>query len=290
MTPPRLVSVWFGQNERYQRMAAVLAYTAAKHCPHWDVRIERMTATPISWAHPMANQSHIANTQKMEAWHAIVEQSADGDRLLLIDADMAILRPLDDLWDLPFDYAYTVKQTDRFPFNSGVIALRVGPQTRAFIAAWRHQNRSLLRDQYRHQDWRRQYGGINQAALGAALTLRDLLVQGLSAQEIRQWRMPQGDATKPTLQPFASLADAEIAMMREALVPLDIRQLPCAEWNCEDSSWKHFDPAVTRILHVKSQLRSAIFGDDGRPAKAEHLVDVWRRLERQMLAERAMAS
>src|SRR5690606_32732360 len=53
VTPPRLVSVWFGSNERYQRMAAVLAYTAAKHCPSWDVQIERMTAPPISWAHPM---------------------------------------------------------------------------------------------------------------------------------------------------------------------------------------------------------------------------------------------
>lgn len=39
--------------------------------------------------------------------------------------------------------------------------------------------------------------------------------------------------------------------------------LPCAEWNCEDATWSTFDTRATRILHVKSSLRSAIFERPG---------------------------
>lgn len=47
---------------------------------------------------------------------------------------------------------------------------------------------------------------------------------------------------------------------------LDLRALPCAEWNCEDSCWGGFDPARTRIVHVKSGLRRLVFqGDVGPP-------------------------
>lgn len=47
---------------------------------------------------------------------------------------------------------------------------------------------------------------------------------------------------------------------------LNLLTLPCTEWNCEDSAWGEFDPAFTRILHVKSGLRRLIFdGDVGPP-------------------------
>lgn len=47
---------------------------------------------------------------------------------------------------------------------------------------------------------------------------------------------------------------------------LNLLELPCAEWNCEDSAWGAFDTASTRVVHVKSGLRRLIFqGDVGAP-------------------------
>lgn len=56
-----------------------------------------------------------------------------------------------------------------------------------------------------------------------------------------------------------------------------IIQVPCLEWNCEDSEWKNFDPALTRIVHIKSGLRSAIFGPVRRPHH-QPLIRIWETL------------
>lgn len=235
MTPPRLVAPYFGENPRYLRMARVLDYTAALHCAGWDRQVRRIEPPPITDAHMAAAASHVYNTQKMESWYQAVMAAADGDRLALLDADMMIVRPLDDVWDLPFDYAYTTKDS-RFPFNSGVMFLRVSPKVRAFVQAWRDENRRMLREYDFHMPWRKKYGGINQASLGYALD------SGLAAD-------------------------------------LTIARLPCPEWNCEDTSWRTFDPAVTRIVHIKSQLRLAIFQDGRPPEKSGPIIQLWRGLE-----------
>ncbi len=252
MTAPRLIACSFpggrdatGRSSAaiWPRLAHVLAYTAAQHCPEWDVQIR--TVTPPAMTSALGVSSHVHNTQKMDLWFDAVAAAADGDRLLLIDADTVILRSLDDVWAEPFDFGYTIKPS-RFPFNSGVVFLRISPAVRFFMLTWRNENRRMLKDPHHHQTWRRQYGGINQAALGSVLK--------------------QGKASK-----------------------LTVRALPCVEWNCEDSSWPQFDPAVTRILHIKSALRRAVFNILPSPALTP-LVKRWRDLEQQALARAAVAS
>ena len=189
--------------------------------------------------------SHVHNTQKMEHWRQVVAGAPDGARVLVMDADTVIMRPLDDVWEQDFDIAYTTKPQEKFPFNSGVIFLRVSDRTRAFVDEWRAENRRMLGDAKHHQVWRKQYGGINQAALGYMLS------------------------------------KGERAGVR-------LLKLPCREWNCEDSSWARFDPATTRIVHVKSGLRRAIFFGVPSPSPGvTALVKTWRALERAALdAER----
>lgn len=235
MTPPRLIGCYFGKSDIYERMARVLIYTARKHCAGWDVQIQRIAPPEIRDAHHGAVPSHVFNTQKMEAWYQAVEACADGDRVCLIDADTMILRPLDDIWDRPFDYAYTTKN-HRFPFNSGVMFLRVSPRIRAFVQVWRDENRRMLREYEFHMPWRAKFGGINQASLGYAL---------------------------------------QSGLTRE----LAILELPCLEWNCEDTCWDAYDPEVTRIVHIKSQLRRAVFENPRRAARLLPLVTRWRQLE-----------
>lgn len=237
---PRLESVYFAddprEREHWIRLARVLRSSAAQHCPDWRVTIAQLPPGPqLSVAAGLA-----ANTYKLDHWCALVEQAPDGDGLLLIDADTMILRPLDPIWDVPFDLAYTTKPTTRFPFNAGVIFVRVSEPARTFMRAWRDENRRLLRDQAALRIWRRQYGGMNQAALGSVLTT------------------PHAKA-------------------------ITIRQVPCVEWNCEDATWAAFDPAITRIVHVKSTLRRAVLGFAPAQKPLLPLIAQWRACERAAL-------
>ena len=157
-------------------------------------------------------RSEACNTAKLAHWNDAVQASDDGDRLLLIDADAFILRPLDPVWEKEFDLAYTVRPT-RFPLNGGVVFLRVSPAVRAFCQAWATENMRLLHDNAdQRQPWRAEYGGINQASF---------------------------------------------AHMLRTDHQLTVETLPCREWNCEDTTWSDFDPAITRIVHVKGALRMA---------------------------------
>ena len=239
MTPPLLYACYFGTGNQKQwpRMASVLAFTAAQHCPGWTIQLERIAEPPTARS---ASDGERANTSKLDRWFDVIAAQPDGARVLLIDVDTAILRPLDPVWDRAFDVAYTVRPTaSKFPLNAGVVFVRTGPRALAFMRAWRDENRRMRTDPQRHTEWRRRYAGMNQAALGCLLESPD--------------------------RPDA-----------------DLLTLPCREWNCEDSTWQFFDADVTRILHLKSQLRLALFhGVVGRPY-LRPLVKRWRALEQRM--------
>ena len=239
MTPdrsPRLAAVYFGTGgagDQYGRLARVLAYTAAAHCPAWTITIERAVVPAYNSA--LGVTSHVTNSQKLEWWRGIVARAQDGDRILLMDADMAIFRPLDPVWDLPFDLAYTMRETGRLPLNGGVVFLRVSDRVRAFVDQWFATNQRFLGDPAAHRPWRMKYAGINQASFGYMLERTD---HGC-----------------------------------------DLRRLTCREWNCENTTWALFDPTITRIVHLKSGLRRALFGAPIVRSDHKALIALWHGLE-----------
>jgi hypothetical protein len=232
---PRLIACYFGAGagDQWPRLARVLRHTAGRHCPGWQVQVVALPP-PRGGEDP----AYLANTVKLEHWYEAVKTAADGECLLLIDVDTVILRPLEDVWNRPFDLAYTIKAHAHFPFNAGVVFVRASNRVRAFLAAWCGENRRMLTDRRWHQAWRRKYGGINQAALGCVLK-----------------------------SPLANT--------------LTFAQLPCPEWNCEDSSWQYFDPAVTRIVHLKSALRRTVFKIGAPAARLRPIAKIWRQLEQE---------
>lgn len=241
---PRLISCYFGLGHEGQwpRLARVLTASAAEHCAAWDRSIVEL---PIPERVARVDESSLANTVKLRHWVQAVRESADETPVLLIDTDTVILHNLDDVWSRDFDLAYTTRPSScRFPFNAGVVFLRARRRVVDFLEKWLAANELMLIDRKYHEFWRRQYGGINQAALGAVLSDRTL-TSGLQLLE-----------------------------------------LPCAEWNCEDTGWATFDPAITRILHVKSTLRSACFNLAPAPA-LKPLVNIWRDLERSLAGVQA---
>lgn len=166
---PRLEACYFsaiGSDGRWTRLSRVLEWTARRHCPSWHVNVELITPAPASSV--LNIRAYETNTSKLDRWAEIVAAAEDGEHLLLIDADTMILRTLDDIWEYPFDLAYTTKRA-RFPLNGGVIFLRVSNRVKAFMAAWAVQNRARLADDDRAADWRFTHGGVNQAALAQLL-------------------------------------------------------------------------------------------------------------------------
>lgn len=235
MSAPRLEACYFNPPGcHYDRLARVLEHSARARCPGWSVNV-RQIATPA------LHDAGGANKRKLDEWTALVATAADGERLLLIDADTMILRPLDDVWAQGFDVAYTTKPGDRLrPFNAGVVFVRVTAQARAFMAAWRDENTRLYLDRRARAEWAAKYAGHNQAALGS------LLERGVPAA-----------------------------------LGVQLQQLPCVEWNCEDASWEKFDAGVTRIVHLKSGLRLAALGLGANMPRHRPLVRIWRDLERE---------
>jgi hypothetical protein len=239
--PPRLFSCYFrgDAGEQFPRLARVLEHTAREHCQGWTIDVRAITPPPAPAADGTAAYEH--NTQKLDAWARLVWELPDGAQVLLIDTDTQILRPLDAVWEQPFDIAITRRPaTCKLPFNAGVVFARGSAASRAFMLRWRDENRRMLTDMVYHRPWRRRFGGINQAALGCTLETIDR----------------------------STIAIAE---------------LPCREWNCEDSTWSQFDPAVSRILHIKSALRQQLFLLRPSIADLRPLVTQWRRIERAVV-------
>lgn len=238
---PRLEACYFaGPDRAWQRLARVLSLTATEQCPDWQIHVEAIEPGPAALRQQLP-RTIAANSRKLERWTEIVEASADGDRLLLIDADTMILQPLDAVWDLPFELAYTVRDACRFPLNGGVIFVRVCEAVRVFMRAWAAENATMLVDRAHHTRWQLRYGGINQAAFGA------LLESG-------------------------------------ALASVRTSTLPCREWNVEDSAWRGFDPALARILHIKSSLRLACLHPLAHALQLESLSALWREADARAAA------
>jgi hypothetical protein len=165
-------------------MARVLALTAGEQLPSWAVNVYAMPDTPIE--SDIDRRQIIANSRKLWAWNNTIRSAEDGERILLIDADAAILLPLDDVWDLDFDLAYTKRpSTAKFPFNGGVLFVRVSNVTRAFFDLWERENARMLVEPAHHRKWQARYGGINQASFGYLTHSRsfDLKLHALPCSE-----------------------------------------------------------------------------------------------------------
>jgi hypothetical protein len=247
---PRMACVYFGDaTSPYGRMARVLRYTAARHCPAWDLDIRGIS--PVSLASAIGPRQGgsqfrvcVANAQKFEEWWRTIADASVGDRVLLIDADTFITNSLDDVWDRDFDIAYTTRDF-HLPVNCGVVFVRVTPESKAFMDRWRDATIRMVGDREHHLEWHQKFGGMTQASFGYVITHE------------------RGGENLVTL--------------------------PCAEWNSEDSAWHLFDPDTTRIVHVKSELRQHIFqrpSDPGAPPIAGEsrfigLAERWYALEQE---------
>lgn len=91
--------------------------------------------------------------------------------------------------------------------------------------------------------------------------------------EHRIWRRKYGGINQAALG----------VLLERATHGLRLHELPCVEWNCEDTTWSIFDPAVTRVLHIKSALRRTVFGLSPATQALQPLARCWLQVERAAL-------
>jgi hypothetical protein len=219
----------YGEDKTYIHLADVLEYSAKKNSPNTPLVMTRIKA-PLLKA---AKKAFDSNNHKFTEWVRAMDQTDDD--VILIDADMIIIRDLSDAFDdQSFDIGLTALpgferlvrsksmvrpgkidgMQDRLPFNGGVVMVRNNQAARAFIHKW-HEIDQLMysKDKALHNRYRAKYAGMNQASLG--------------------WM-------------FENYKEARIKFF------------DCREWNhCRDK-WI-FDKSKVRILHIKSKTRKSIF-------------------------------
>lgn len=221
---------WWGGKD-WDRSAAVLAGSLRRHCPEWGQSFAALKNALSS--------KLIGNTLKLAVWADALDHLPNGVQVVLMDADLLVRAPLDPIWDRDFDLAFTARpEGARYPFNCGVVALRLSNVTRAAIRLWQQMDAGLWRNRATLSKLRAKYGGINQSALGVLLESGKLDVLRLA------W-------------------------------------LPCAEWNCEDSTWANSENA--RIVHLKDNLgRCALGYRTHLTPNVQELADEWRRAEKEL--------
>ena len=106
--------------------------------------------------------------------------------------------------------------------------------------------------------------------------------------EINSEMLLDARSHSPWRQKYGGINQAAFGRMLESDAARKVRiiGLPCQEWNCEDSSWANFDPERTRIVHVKSALRRAIFSGcvlSARKPGVAAMADLWRQHEARCL-------
>jgi hypothetical protein len=91
-----------------------------------------------------------------------------------------------------------------------------------------------------------------------------------------------GDATRDWRQRFGGVNQAAFGSLlaRGTLDTVAVKTLPCREWNCEDSAWRTFDAASTRIVHLKGALRAMALGEVRIDPRLRPLAMAWREIDR----------
>jgi hypothetical protein len=147
------------QDNRWQRMSAVLAYSCKKH--GLEIEIHMMPIPPDMDHDPKVASNH----DKLKLWNDVVQAATDP--ILLLDADMFCQRN-------PLELAKTVEHVgitwrmegQEIPLNAGFVFVQPTPEAKAFFRAWVEADDLLRANPGLHLKYRQKWAGMNQSSLG----------------------------------------------------------------------------------------------------------------------------
>lgn len=171
VTSMRLESFLFGDKNSYVRMADVLSYSASVNCSiPLSIRRVDTSNDPIREINPRLAYYYIDNAIKTRLHRDLINSAKDGELIGLLDSDLMILHDIKEIkkymWGM--DFAYTVRP-GQWPFNSGVVFVRVSDKTRNWYDKWLENVKALLANAMLRRRYEDKYGRINQCGLGMLL-------------------------------------------------------------------------------------------------------------------------
>lgn len=201
----------------YKKMSEVLIKSIIKHDPTANIKIDYIEAPKIK----ILRKAYVyTNTEKLKYWVDYINNIEDNT--VLLDVDMVLNKPINDVFNKDFDVAITTRENDTFyrnntkaPINGGVIFVKPTEGARQYFKDFYEINDKMLNDfQLLHQ-WQEECVGMNQAAM----------------QYLRK---------NPSDK-------------------YNILELPTLYYNLCPPEYKSFDPDKTSFIHLKSHLREQIF-------------------------------
>ena len=141
----------------YGKLARALGNSVVANCPDANVLTERIEPVPDTGPRPLTGWI----VAQMQAWLRVAHDC--DEPLVLMDADMLVLRDISDVFDRDFDVAVTVRPEG---LNSGILFLRPNERSRWFMRAWQKMTALLLErpdggEHFLHGH----YGSVDQAAM-----------------------------------------------------------------------------------------------------------------------------
>lgn len=147
------------QDDRWQRMSAVLAYSCKRH--GLDIQIHMMPIPPGMDTDPKVASNH----DKLKLWNEVVQAATEP--LLLLDADMFCQRNPVKLPDIVEHVGITWRpEGQEIPLNAGFVFVQPTQEAKAFFRAWVEADDLLRANPGLHLKYRQKWAGMNQSSLG----------------------------------------------------------------------------------------------------------------------------
>jgi hypothetical protein len=163
----KIVAVQFDYDSKnkYGRLLSVFEKSVQKNWPEVGLEIIKI---PPPASVSRRHHSFTSNHEKFKIWMDAVENA--NEPVILMDCDMLVRAPFGEVFDQDFDVALTVRN-NRLRYNGGVVFVKPTQAGKDFIRAWAESDALLYSDPKEHEQWRRKYAGMNQAALGRVIEL-----------------------------------------------------------------------------------------------------------------------
>ena len=142
-----------------------------------DIALDRLVGLQISYPTVAFREQNICIDEdtvakisgKVRFFYDALRGLRDESRVVFIDCDTLVLRPLDWVFNSnEFDIAVTWKPAG-YPLNSGVLLARSTASTKRFLLQWSEQTQELLSDSEKERFATRGFGGADQFTLATLI-------------------------------------------------------------------------------------------------------------------------
>lgn len=160
-----LLAAYLDRTGHFARLRRVFEASAREVMPGVRIEVAELTASgspPRLRARARGNRRDDINraflTTAAMAWRS-------PDPVAVCDMDLMFLRPIEDVWERPFDVAVTRREW-KSPWNTGLWFMRPTEAARTFVAEWAALARYFALHEPAEVE---RHSGIDQAALARAL-------------------------------------------------------------------------------------------------------------------------